>query len=243
MDEESKKRQLDILETLSKGAYREFNDVSDYIWKSPNLIHHETKVEVEKLKEYFPNNFEGAKIRWRFESQKLNNVFPYLIAVGNLFNVLSLFESYLLLLASEIEKSTNVSINSIRGQGINRLFNYFRRLGIDLEQIEPYHQVQVAIKVRNCLVHASGLLAWSREEKELKRIKKSNSFLSKQHRNLRQTQGSAFDEITIVASSLGDRLQIKNEYALVVSWYLRDFFAGLCQEWALLIQDNNDENI
>ena len=65
---------------IADRAYLEFTDVADYIWKSPRLIEHETKIETRKLKDYFPNNEEHAKLRWHFESNKLNSVFPYLIA-------------------------------------------------------------------------------------------------------------------------------------------------------------------
>jgi len=231
----------DKLEELAERASQEFSDAADYIWKSPRLITHETELELKKLPAYFPNDPDHAKIRWQFESDKLKRVFPYLIAIGNLFSVVSLFESYLLLFANEIERRTGKPISSVRGHGVNRLFNYFRELGLALEKVENYHQVQAAIKIRNCLAHASGLLKWSREAQELKRIQKSGSYLSKEHRKRRETSGGEYDEVQVVTSGLGERLQVNNEYAFIVTSYLSEFFIGTCQLAASLKQNGNSK--
>ena len=65
-------------------------------------------------------------LRWRRESEKLTRVFPYLIAVGNLFSVVSLFESYLLLLGGKLQDHSGIPLGSVKGQGVTRLFNYFK---------------------------------------------------------------------------------------------------------------------
>jgi hypothetical protein len=221
-------------EEIADRAYREFTDVADFIWKSPRLIEHETKLEARKLKEYFPNDEKLAKLRWHFESNKLNSVFPYLISVGNMFSVMSLFESYLLILSLEIEKNTGMHVTSVSGNGINRIFNYFRNVGLEIEAIDLFHQIMAAIKIRNCLSHASGMLSWSKEEVELKRIQKSGMYLSREHREMRKHNGGKFDEVKIVNSGLGERLQVDNMYAFVLASYLRDYFIGACQLAACL---------
>lgn len=43
---------------ITDRAYREFTDVADYIWKSPKLIRHETELETQKIKDYFPKDEE-----------------------------------------------------------------------------------------------------------------------------------------------------------------------------------------
>ena len=160
----------------------EFNQISDYIWKSPKLLDQETKLEIQKIEEYFPDNPNLAELRWQRESHKINKVFPYLIALGNMFSVMSTFESYLLIISNELEKDTGVKVNSVSGSGINRIFAYFRNINIDVERIDLFHQIDAAIKVRNCLSHASGILSWSRDETELRRIQRSGTYLSHEDR-------------------------------------------------------------
>ncbi len=180
------------------------------------------------------HNVKYAKLRRRFESNKLNNVFPYLISVGNIFSVMSLFESYLLILSIEIEKNTGMHVKSVSGNGINRIFTYFRSAGLEIEAINLFQQIMAAIKIRNCLSHASGMLSWSKEEVELKRIQKSGTYPSREHREMRKNNGGEFDEVKIVNSGFGERLQVDNMYAFVLTSYLRDYFIGACQLAACL---------
>jgi len=221
-------------EELAGRAYREFTDVADFIWKSPRLIEQETELEVRKLRDYYLNDEKHAKLRWHFESNKLNKVFPYLIAVGNLFSIMSLFETYLLQLSIEIEKGTGVRVATVSGKGINRIFNFLKSVGVEIENIDLFHQVVAAVKIRNCLSHASGILSWSKEEKELKRIQKDGLYLSKHHREMRKSKDGEFDEVRVVVAGFGERLQVENMYAFLLASYLRDFFIGSCQAASLL---------
>jgi len=213
---------------LAKQAQMEFTAASDYIWKSPRLIEHETKLELEKLPVYFPNDPQTAKLRWEFESRNLTKVFPYLIAVGNLFSVASLFETYLLLLGSKLQDHSGLPLESVKGQGVAKLFAYFKELGIPPNSVPLYEQVQAAIRIRNCLAHASGMLAWSRDNKELRRLQASGAYLSREHRDMRIARGGAFDEVRITKSSVGDRLHISNGYSFTVASYLQQYFVALC---------------
>jgi hypothetical protein len=78
-----------------------------------------------------------------------------------------------------------------------------------------------AIKIRNCLIHASGFLMHSRDENDLRRILKSGTFLLREHR---RSKGM----IQIDKTNSGERMQIDNEYPWLLSCYLRDFFAEIC---------------
>lgn len=213
---------------LAVSAYQEFSDAADYIWKAPRLLDQERKDELGKLKVYFPDSQELAERRWHHESRKLDSTFPYLMNNGNLFSVASLYEAYLILLANDLEKITGIGLVAVRGQGNSRLSNYFKCIGMDCSKVELNHQIDAALRIRNCLVHASGVLAWSKDEKGLRQITKSGTFLSKDHRERRIKNGSNFDEVKILRSSLGDRVQITNEYAWLCSVYFRDYFIGLC---------------
>src|SRR5262249_19559884 len=162
------------------------------------------------------------------ESNKLESLFPYLIAVGNLFSVVSIFESYLLLLSGKLQEHTSVAISSSKGQGVARLFNYLRSLDIVAGKLPLYEQIQAAIKIRNCLAHASGMLPWSRDEKELRRLTVSGTYLTKEHRDMRHAQGGVYDEVVVSESPLGDRLQVTNEYSHIVAYYTRKYLIDLC---------------
>lgn len=219
----------DKLQQLSAGAQSEFTDVSDFIWKAPRLIHHERELELSKLDDYFQNYPELRERRWKMESRKLDLTFPYLIAVGNLFSTLSLFESYLLLLVGELQKYTTVQVHDVKGQGVSRLFKFIRLVGVIPEQVSLHEQVQASIKIRNCLTHVSGILAWSRENDDLIRIQRTASYLSPEHKKMRLERGGKFDDVLVVESALGDRLIIKNEYCHTLCSYLRSYFSGLCE--------------
>jgi hypothetical protein len=217
---------------LAIRAHDEFSTVADYIWKAPRLIKYERELELSKLPIYFPDNKDLAEWRWRHESNKLDRTFPFLIAVGNLFTAASLFEIYLLMLSKDLEAKCEVKINSVRGQGSSKIFNYMKLIGIKYNAIELYKQIDAALKIRNCLVHASGILTWSRDELELRRIYNTRTFLSNEHRKNHANENIEPDEVTIIKNEFGDRMQISNMYSFLVCCYFRDYFMELCIESA-----------
>jgi hypothetical protein len=73
-----------------------------------------------KLDDYFPDNPELRERRWMFESSKLNHTFPYLFATGNLFCAVSLFETYLLVLASGPQAYTGIRFKTALDLGSER---------------------------------------------------------------------------------------------------------------------------
>ncbi|MBS1159071.1 MAG: hypothetical protein H6R15_1490 [Proteobacteria bacterium] len=219
----------DQLDELAGRAQREFDDVSDFIWKAPRLIEHERELELSKLDSYFSNHPELQKRRWELESHKLDHTFPYLIAVGNLFSTVSLFESYLLLLAGELQPHVTIQLRDVKGQGVSRLFKFFRLVGMYPEQVPLHEQIQAAIKIRNCLTHASGMLAWSRENDDLRKIQSTGAYLSPEHRKMRRDRGRQFDEILVSDSVLGDRLVVDNLYCHVLCSYIHTYYSALCE--------------
>lgn len=91
----------DWLGSLASDVFTEYTDVADYVWKAPNLIKAEERIERKKLKRYFSEDEAAIRsFRWYLESRKLHGIFPVLIALGNLYTVVSLFENYMLRLES-----------------------------------------------------------------------------------------------------------------------------------------------
>ena len=176
----------DKYDTISTNILAGFYDIADYFWKSPRLLEHETKLESQKTKDYFLHDARRGNLRWQIEYERIKSVFPYLISLGNMFSVMSVFESYLLVVSSNLEMDTGEKMESISGIGIRRLLGYLRVIGIDVETIDLFHQVDASIRIRIYILHASGILAWSKEEKEVRRIQISGTYLSREHRRRRR---------------------------------------------------------
>jgi hypothetical protein len=213
---------------LATRASEEFDNLSDFIWKAPRLVESERTLELAKLERYFPDDVESREVRWRAESLKLDHVFPYLVAIGNLFALLSLFESYMLALCVELQSRTAVELNSIGGTGIRRLLKFLRKVGIAPDDLYLHQQVQVAIKIRNCLIHASGVLSWSHDNDDLRELQRTGAYLSPEHQSVRTKQGGEY--VYLQPSALGDRLMVRNEYCHVLCSCLRTYFVALCDK-------------
>jgi len=221
-----KARKFQRIDILAESAGFEFYYAADFFWKAPSLLKQQKSIEISKLFEYFPTDVESRRERWQHESRKLEKTFPFLMATGNLYTITSLFEVYVLRLLHIVEKHCNKSLKEIRGQGIQRYFLYLHSIGVETTDLPLWPQVDAAIKIRNCLMHASGILSSSRDEKELRRITASGTFLTSEHRRKR---GQAPEEVRIIRDDNGDRLQVANDYAWLLSAYFRDYFLDLCQ--------------
>ena len=225
-------------ESLQSRIEHEFDNAADYVWKAPRLIEHETKLERKKLDVYFPDRPDLAEFRWRHEARKLNATFPYMIAVGNLFSVASLYETYLLLVANILDKRFD-KLGACQGQGQSRINSFLKLVGINQSALETYAAVEAATSIRNCLVHCSGVLEWSRDNLKLRDLVARGRYLSKEHRDRRLQLGSEFDEVRITTSGLGDRLQIDNLYAHLACHYFRDHLLLLANEASKVISNES----
>ncbi len=225
-------------EALLSKIQHEFDSAADYVWKAPRLIEHETELERKKLEVYFPDRPDLAEFRWRHEAKKLNATFPYMIAVGNLFSVASLYETYLLLLANTLDEHFG-KLSTCQGQGQSRINSFLKLVGINQSNLETYAAAEAAISIRNCLVHCSGVLEWSRDNVKLRDLVARGRYLSKWHRDRRLQLGSEFDEVRITTSGLGDRLQIDNLYSHLACHYFRDHLLLLVGEASRAISNDS----
>lgn len=217
------------IEALCRDAHTGFDDTLDYIWKAPEFITLQEQIEQRKLEE----EYSGVReFRWALESRKLYRVFPMLMANGNLFTSTSLFEIYLLQLAKALEMRTGTPVNG-RGQGVSRFLHYIRSLGVDTSSPALWQQVNAALKIRHCLMHASGLLVDSRDRIDVQRIVASKIYLSARHRSRDiEEEGPMVD---ILDTPFGERLQITNYYAWLQTSYLRDYFVDLSELAAAMV--------
>jgi hypothetical protein len=162
-------------------AQLDFNYAIDYVWKAPTLIEVLTNIEEEKLR----GNNDQSRARGfrRMEQLKLKRIFPALVSQGSLFVVCSLFEAYVLQLATEAGRFVKHRLDERAGKGITRWLTYLRRVGVDTH-LSLWPQVDAALKIRNCLMHAQGALRLSKDATEIQRIVKSRTFLDLRHRKL-----------------------------------------------------------
>ncbi len=216
------------LDSLTEAASFEFDDVADYIWKTPRFIGAEYKREIAKLSDYYPAYSKAAKIRWSFEKHKLESLFPFLMAQANLFAATSIFEAYVLLLGSEIEKAANVELGTRDGRSVRQLLRSLNAIAISYSELPFWEQVDTALKLRNCLVHASGVISWSRQDAELRSVVSSGAFLTSDHRERQIRHHGKLVDVAIVPSRFGDRIVISNDYAYIATVYYRDYFLALC---------------
>ncbi|MFO0738192.1 MAG: hypothetical protein U0270_20030 [Labilithrix sp.] len=207
-----------------------FDDAADYIWKAPKLLKHETREELAKLDAYFPNDLESQAFRWHFEERKLQSVFPRLMATGNLFAVVSLFEVYCLRLASIMTRQSGESLSGVSGWGLERSLTALKNAGLRPREQPLWGQVRTALMIRNCLFHANGLLNHSRDADALREVARSRVHLIASHRHPHNS-----DLLQIIASRFGDQAVITNEYAWIVCSYLRDYLFALSEEAARLL--------
>ncbi|AHJ12953.1 hypothetical protein [Sulfurospirillum multivorans] len=210
----------------------EFMHISDFIWKSNYLILEEKKREKEIYSMYEEAAIDmiTANLRWEYESFKINKIFPYLTNVSNLFTLISILEHNLLKLAKELEsRDSSLLISDIRGVGINKLFEYFKKKNINLEKVTLFKQIQASIKIRNCFFHASGVISWSKDDIELKNIVKNKLYFDQEFREKPNIKNNKEWIISIVKSDYGQQLQLTHKYTFILSSYIKDFLKELCR--------------
>lgn len=224
-------RDLDLymlLGELEWKAYKEFSDVADYIWKSPSFLKHEKALEQHKLATYFPDGGITAELRERTESTKLNETFPRLIAAGNLFSAMSLFENYVLLLLKVLQEHNTTVPKPEFNKGVAAHLKATKQYGAEPYDAKYYEQVCTAISIRNCLMHAKGSLAAFSKADALKTQIGQSKFLCSDSRKRRAEQGrySNSDDVRIESGELGDQLVVTNGYSHHVCFYLREYFGN-----------------
>lgn len=213
-------------DALALAAYHEYDDILDFVWKTPSFVESQEAIELKKLRDYYSDTDWIRDVRWALESRKLYEVFPKLMAHGNLFMVVSAFEVHVLRLAKLVESTGGTPLSAQAGQGFAKVFSYLRSHGIDAQSLLHWPQADAAMRIRNCLTHANGILAYSRDETELRRIVASRTYLTRAHRVGTPREG--IPDITIAATELGDQLRIPDDYPFLATAYLRNSFMELC---------------
>jgi hypothetical protein len=217
---------------FARSAHQHFNDVLDYVWKSPTLIDSQRRVEARKRTKYFPlkgnpdadaDALQLRLIRKVIHDERFKTVYPRMIASANLFAILSLYEYYFLALCKNVEQGTGRRMSD-KERGIHGLRRYIRNMGVELSRVPFDRQILAAIGIRNCLVHANGVLAWSSSEAKIRNIITTLEFLSPRTVGRLKERNENSNHVVIEDSPVGERIRISNDYAHLVAGFARDHF-------------------
>ena len=208
--------------------YWSYSTLQDYLWKSPNFIQSEVEVERGKLAAYFPSDDpqseELRNLRIELEGAKLFKHFPLLIAESNLYLATAWFEKHLHRLAKFYDEASGADLRGTSGNGANRYFQHLKAAKIGIHELESYERVQFALVIRNALLHASGMLELSRDEKRIRDGVKAELFLEKVRR--KKEGGNADEQGRPEVWVENGQLGVNFYYAQRVS---RDMFALLIE--------------
>jgi hypothetical protein len=141
-----------------------------------------------------------------------------------------MFEAYCLRLSRLIEQRSNLLVKNAKGRGVKRIFNFFTTAGVQHFDLAFAHQIEAALMIRNCLIHAEGLLSWDKDEKSIRRIVNKGVYLSPNHRERRKKLNRTPDEVVIITVDIGDRIRIDNDYPWIAAIYARDYLISAAQE-------------
>lgn len=206
-------------------AFTDFSNVLDFIWKLPSFVEQQFRVEFKKLHAYFPKPSPERDLRWKLESQKIGSTFPFLIATGSLFAVLALFEIYLLRVAA-ILLDCPMQVIVGEGGGVRKTLDRLPDVGINPKVVSFWPQVDAAIRIRNCLIHAHGFLDHSRRSERLRALIEQELYVTPGHRGKRIGDDML---VRIVATPFGERVQVTHMYAWIVGVYCRDYLFSLIE--------------
>ncbi|AEA71626.1 Hypothetical protein PSEBR_cmegm128 [Pseudomonas brassicacearum subsp. brassicacearum NFM421] len=222
----------DIIGILNS-ALREWIDIGDFVWKSDHVITREKEIEQKKIKSYFPDKDAAKDViaaRAEILQNRLENTYPYMISSGNLFSILSIFEAYLLRLARSTEDFFGADFKTTKGNGCDKIFNYFRAIDIAPEKISLHEQIKCAQKIRNCLTHAGGLLQLYRDADSLEKLVADQAYLSSNDRKRRAANSSPMELVSIGDYYIGQKVTITHHYPHLLTNYLSEYIQSIGSE-------------
>ena len=149
----------------------------------------------------------------------------------------SLFEIYVFKICSVLETTSSKCLKSVRGSGVDRLCKYLilalQDLGIDLDvaNFEYLKEIRAAVRIRNALMHASGLLQVCRDRVGIMHIIDNYLYLHESDR-----RKTIIDDkrhiIHVVPTESGEQIIVGSLYAWRLAFYCRELIQLLCDELA-----------
>ncbi|NNJ12126.1 hypothetical protein EKD04_017485 [Chloroflexales bacterium ZM16-3] len=211
-------------------VYEEFTRLSDFIWKMNSQIHTLREIELRKLDLYYPDDAEMRQLRWNAEAKKLDYWFPITLNYSSVVQVFITLETSLRRTCNLLHKDRKLPLrpSEIKGGQIEKYLIFLGRLcGVSISNLTLLPQMDVLTKIRDCIVHTSGFIGDSRDEKDLRNAITSKRFLSQEDIQWRKEKGiqnkKEEGEIQVIKAELGDRLWIELDYSHTCCSYAKDF--------------------
>lgn len=228
----------DKLEILSDEIEHEFDYLADCIWKLNEQLDVIKGNELAKLELYHSDDPVGREIRWMFEGPKHETFFPTALNYAFVVLVFITLETQLMRLCDVLYevKSFPVRAKDMSGSGLERYLSYLTKLaGVSRSKLPNWQAVSKLSIIRNCIVHASGIVSYSNDAQELRSMVRTRSYLTEWHRaNLEKYEknknGARLDYVGIALSDDVEKLVIKQEYTHSVTGYARDFLLQILGE-------------
>lgn len=215
--------------------HRVFADLCDYLWKLPDFLETERRIERDKMADRYPESGDRETAAWhdhlrtlRFadEFTKLWGSFPRFMASSALLTVISQFEHQLLCIHRELEE-IGLAGERRRGGGIGASLAQVERIAGDRWPPPLLRPIQCGILFRNCLAHADGNVSLSRDAAELRRILRTREYCPREQLDRRPVADPRFDP-GLASSRAGALLAVPMAYSHWLSWAARECLLGIC---------------
>lgn len=231
--EMEKAASLERIQRIRESSIFEWLDIGDFVFKSKSSIEQERKIEQIKINDYFPAGIDEQtntlrRLRTERAVQRIEHTYPYMLATGNFYAVLSSLEIFLLMIVKETSVLFDQDYRGATGVGLEKIYNHLRGVGIDLNKAENYQAVSSAFTFRNCLIHCGGVLELSRDGEKIKRILSQRQHLSGVAKENAKEESHSVNGIAFIdQGSFGERLLINNDYAHLASCYASAYFSSV----------------
>lgn len=232
----------DEVKSFCDETYYEFDHLGDYIWKFNQQIDELRKIEIAKLHAYHADEPEMQAIRWARESQKLDYSFPTALNYSFVVLVFITIETRLMRTCDLIYELRKLPIRAkdLSGRGLERYMKFLSKLAdVRRENLSYWPQISNLTKIRNCIVHTSGFLDYSRDAQDLRRLVEDKSYFTSEHRkrleNIERSERKSIPPaLHIEHVAGGERLIVEMEYSHAVCAYGREFLFEVFEEAGLV---------
>ncbi|HYX71535.1 MAG TPA: hypothetical protein VE732_02085 [Nitrososphaera sp.] len=152
-----------------------FSELADYVWKMREHLDH----LIIKEKEITLSGFSGSALRLRqgIEEWKHNQLFPNALHYSFIMLLFITVEERLKKICDLVQQKKNLPLRSkdLRGDSIEQGMIFLDKLaGISRDDIKHWPKITDLLKIRNCIVHTSGRIEFSRDKAYLKELIQKN---------------------------------------------------------------------